>query len=127
MSEDIKKIDTRFAPLTDIEAEEIQVREADLILALLTSQKELSGVYTELLLYRNVPDFYNKTILLLPKLSTKETKKLGFAANVFNDFNTKNVLPYTQDEFNKCETMREFCRKRVNAYRIKQLLEHPFP
>ena len=121
-SEEIKEIDTRFAALTDIEAEELQAREADLILALLTSHKELSGVYTELLLYRNVPDFFNKTILLLPKLSAKEAKRLGFSAEVFDEFNSKNVLHYTQDEFISCETMREFCRKRVDSSRAKKLL-----
>ncbi len=126
-SEEIKQIDRRFTALTDIEAEELQASEADLILALLVSYKELSGVYTELLLYRNVPGFYNKTIVLLPKLSGKETKKLGFSANVFDDFNKKNVIEYTQDEFAKCEKMRRFCRRRVESYRVKCLFRQPFP
>lgn len=121
-SEEIKEIDTRFAILTDMQAEELQAREADVILALLPSRKEISGVYTELLLYRNVPDFYNKTILLLPKLSRKEAKKLGFSAKVFDDFNRKNILDYTHDEFVSCEAMRQFCRKRVNSNRVKKLL-----
>jgi len=120
-SEEIKDTDKRFAVLTDIQAEELQAREADLILALLTSQKEISGAHTELLLCRSVPNFYNKTILLLPKLSAKEAKKLGFSAKVFDDFNTKNILYYTQDEFVSCETMREFCRKRVDSNRNEKL------
>lgn len=121
-SEEIQKIDKRFAILTEIEAEELQAREADLIIALLTRQREISGVYTELLLYKNVPNFYDKTILLLPKLDRKEAKKLGFSAEVFDDFNSKNVLRYTQDQFASCETMRKFCRKRVDSNRVKKLL-----
>ena len=121
-SEEIKDIDKRFAVLTDIQAEELQAREADLILALLTSRKDLSGVYTELLLYRNLPDFFNKTILLLPKLSSKEAKRLGFSAKVFDDFNGKNILYYTQDQFANCETMREFCRRRVDSTRVNKVL-----
>jgi len=120
-SEEIKQVDTRFAILTDIEAEELQAREADLILVLLTSQKEVSGAHAELLLYRNVPNFYNKTILLLPKLSAKEAKKLGFSAKVFENFNPKNILCYTHDEFVTCQTMREFCRKRVDSNRNEKL------
>ena len=122
-SEEIKDIDKRFAVLTDIDAEELQVREADLVLALLTSQEKISGTFTELALYRNVPDFCNKTILLLPKLSQKEAKKLGFSAEVFDNFNTKNILYYTHDEFVTCEAMRDFCRKRVDSSRVKKLLD----
>lgn len=68
-----------------------------------------------------MPNFYNKTILLLPKLSAKEAKKLGFSAKVFGNFNKKNILYYTQDEFVICETMREFCRKRVDSKRNEKL------
>ena len=122
-SEEIKDIDNRFAVLTDIEAEELQAREADLILVLLTSLKKISGAHTEVLLYRNVPNFYNKTILLLPKLSQKEAKKLGFSAEVFDYFNTNNILYYTHDEFVSCEAMRKFCRKRVDSNRVNKLLD----
>lgn len=112
-----------FQGLGPYEAEEIQWRNADMVLALVPEQRNVTGVQAELALYGRNPEFVGKACLIVPKLRAREARQYGFL-----DYGWKLLAPeckfqFTPRQYHDCKDIRAFCEKAVQTFRNLRYLQ----
>lgn len=103
------------------DAERVQVETCDLIIILVVKEKKVTGVQTEISIYRQQRGFYDKARLLIPRLTTRERERnQGFLSQGWIDYPREHCLVYNEQQFEDCTRIRNYCAG--HATRVRQHL-----
>lgn len=122
-SEQLMRLDSRFANLHLHDAEELQVYIADVVIVLVVKDKRVTGVQGEIAIFRNNANFQRKAWLLTPRLTRREQRDAGFLQQGWVGYHRDRRLDYTPEQYAECTTMREYCAEAVQVVRNQLAFE----
>ncbi len=123
-SEELIQSDPRFAELHEYDAERLQVQDADLVVAVVPSDPQVTGVHGELLLFDNEPGFHEKAILIWPKkLNPSRDSIQAFVHKSLSRFSSDHIFQYSSVDFKNCTRIRKFCEEKAAQFRARKYMK----
>lgn len=95
------------------------VGEVDIVFAVLVDDITVHGVFDELSRYGSAEDFRKKANLIMPK-EPKAPRSRPLAWDMPANFPKENKLPYTKEQFDTCEKIRDWAEAKVERCRSRK-------